>query len=542
MEIGPYSFEEYLEKAAAFHGNPAPGLILGGYMVELAKSRLPEGCIFDAIVETPKCLPDAVQLLTLCSYGNGWMKIVNLGRYAVSLYDKFTGKGVRVFLDSEKLKSWPEIESWLFKLRPKKEQDKARLLGEIRAAGASVCGLAEIQVAPRFLKRSSMGQIGACAVCGEAFPSADGSICRACAGEAPYESVSAVSACIDGPEIRSVPVEAAVGKRALHDMTQIIPGESKDPAFTAGQLLTAGDVCRLQQMGRFSVYVSEEAEPDEKWVHENEAALAFAEAMAGEGVGYKTPPKEGKITFHAGRDGLLTINRAALERFNLVPGVMCASRQHALVVEKDKPFAACRAIPLYLAAKDFRAALEALGGTPLFSVRPLRQAKVGILVTGTEVFKGLVQDKFIPIISGKVEALGSTVAATDIVPDTREAISGSVKKMIAAGCDLIITTAGLSVDPDDVTRQALIDAGLTDAYYGAPILPGAMTLVGRIGEVQVLGVPACALYYKTTSFDLIAPRLLANLPITRADFARMGEGSFCLNCKSCTFPKCPFGK
>jgi formylmethanofuran dehydrogenase subunit E len=111
MEIGPYSFEEYLEKAAAFHGNPAPGLILGGYMVELAKSRLPEGCIFDAIVETPKCLPDAVQLLTLCSYGNGWMKIVNLGRYAVSLYDKFTGKGVRVFLDSEKLKSWPEIES-----------------------------------------------------------------------------------------------------------------------------------------------------------------------------------------------------------------------------------------------------------------------------------------------------------------------------------------------------------------------------------------------------------------------------------------------
>jgi formylmethanofuran dehydrogenase subunit E len=78
--------------------------------------------------------------------------------------------------------------------------------------------------------------------------------------------------------------------------------------------------------------------------------------------------------------------------------------------------------------------------------------------------------------------------------------------------------------------------------YGAPILPGAMTLLAHIGNVQIIGVPACALFFKTTSFDLLLPRLLADIPITRSDLAVMGHGAFCLECKSCSFPKCPFGK
>jgi formylmethanofuran dehydrogenase subunit E len=129
-----------------------------------------------------------------------------------------------------------------------------------------------------------------------------------------------------------------------------------------------------------------------------------------------------------------------------------------------------------------------------------------------------------------------------IVPDEKAAIRDGVQDLLDAGADLIITTAGLSVDPDDVTRQGLVDAGVRDMLYGAPILPGAMTLIARIGAVQVFGVPACALYYKTTSLDLLLPRLLAGITITRKDLARMSDGGFCLNCKKCTYPKCPFGK
>jgi formylmethanofuran dehydrogenase subunit E len=110
------------------------------------------------------------------------------------------------------------------------------------------------------------------------------------------------------------------------------------------------------------------------------------------------------------------------------------------------------------------------------------------------------------------------------------------------GIDLLITTGGLSVDPDDVTRAGIEEAGATDILYGAPILPGAMILLAGIGNVQVIGVPAGALYFKTTSFDLLVPRLLAGLTISRYDLARMGSGSFCLECPTCLYPLCPFGR
>ncbi len=545
MKIGQYTFEEFKEKAAAFHGYPAPGLLLGGYMVEMAKSALPEGTLFDAVVETSKCLPDAVQLLSLCSYGNGWMRVVNLGRYALTLYDKYTGEGFRVFVDSEKIEAWPELAAWFFKRKPKKEQDTERLFQEIENCGPSVCSIRAVRVEERFRQKPGMGEIGLCPTCNEAYPVRDGGICRGCQGETPYRGGAGGEEFGFAPPLRAVSAAEAVGKKALHDMTRIEPGVSKEPEFTAGDEITAGDVCRLQQMGRERVYVVEDAGPDGNWVHENEAALAFARAMAGPGVVFDAPPKEGKVTLRAERNGLFVLDRERLERFNLVPDVMCATRQGDFVVEEGKDVAGCRAVPLYLRKDHFQRAMAALDGGPLLSVVPLAPLKTGVLVTGTEVFKGLIEDRFAPIIRAKVEALGGRVVAEDIAPDDREAIAQGVNKLLDAGAELIVTTAGLSVDPDDVTRQALYDAGMTEAVFGAPVLPGTMTLIGRIGQngrARVLGVPACALFYRITSLDLLLPRIFAGREITRRDLARLAEGGLCLGCKVCAFPKCPFGK
>ncbi|WP_285906735.1 FmdE family protein [Pseudodesulfovibrio pelocollis] len=542
MNIGQYTFEEFKQKAKEFHGYPAPGLLIGGYMVEAAKARLPEGTLFEAMVESGKCLPDAVQLLTVCSIGNNWMKIKLLGRYAVSLYDKYTGQGFRVAIDQDKLEDWPEIKGWFMKLKPKAEQDTDKLFAEIEAAGDTICSIRPITIDRKYLGHGHMSAIDVCPVCAEAYPSNDGPICRGCQGEAPYANNMEDTVCRDdAPPLRAIPVEQAVGKKALHDMTGIVPGESKGPVTSAGDTLGAGDVCRLQRIGKHNVFVQEDL-PGDEWVHENDAVKAFAKRMAGPGITFDPDPHEGKINFHAQAAGMLSIDLDALERFNLSPDVMLATRHDGALIPEGKGVAGTRAIPLYISREKFSRALAALGDGPVLQILPLRRAKVGILVTGTEVFQGLIDDKFIPIISSKVINLGCQVTSTDIVPDDQAAITTSAKAMLAAGCDLIVTTAGMSVDPDDVTRAALNDAGLRDALYGAPMLPGTMTLVGRLGQAQIIGVPACALFYKTTSFDVILPRLLANQTITRRMFARLGEGGFCMNCKTCAFPKCPFGK
>jgi formylmethanofuran dehydrogenase subunit E len=544
MPIGPYEFDDYLEIVRAFHGSVAPGLVIGGFMVDLALRRLPEGVRFDAICETRACLPDALQLLTPCTIGNGWLKVINLGRFAVNLYDKYEGQGVRVWLDPAKAANWPEVNSWYLKLKPKVEQDKALLLTQIREAGPRLLSWRPVQIRPHLLNRRRRARMVVCPLCREAYPAQDGGLCRACQGEAPYLEDEAVSGGdqAETPSLQVVPLEQAVGRRALHDMTRIISGRSKGPAIEQGAVIGVGDLCRLQQMGRQHLYVMSEDGPGPEWVHEDEAALAFARAMAGEGVTFTEKPREGKVNLLAAQDGLLLVDEPRLERFNLVPGVMAASRASYALLSRGRPLGGTRAIPLFLPRPDFLKALAVLEEGPLFTVRPLRRPRAGVLVTGTEVFLGLVEDRFIPIITNKVEKFRGEVVKSLIAPDDGRAISEGVRDLLEAGIDLLVTTAGLSVDPDDVTRQGLVAAGATDLRYGAPILPGAMTLLARIGPVQVMGVPACALYFKTTSFDLLLPRLLAGLDPSRRDLAKLSHGAFCLECRTCTFPKCPFGR
>jgi formylmethanofuran dehydrogenase subunit E len=541
-------FERILERVRTFHGYPAPGVVLGFFMVEAAKDALPEGVLYDALVETGWCLPDAVQMLTPCTIGNGWLRVRNFGIYAVSLFNKRTGEGVRVRLDPALLGPYPNIRTWLLKLKPKKDQDTPALLEEIRLAGASVCSVTAIQVRPEHMEKRSKGAIALCPLCGDAYPAVHGKLCRPCRGESPFAEPGdehAPDIVASGPRLRLVPVHEAVGSRLVHDMTRIEPGVSKEAAFVRGQIVEAGDVCRLQRMGRHNLYVADEGEDLSGWVHEDEAAQAFAEALAGPGTAPVLPAREGKVNLEAQEDGLLVIDRDRLEAFNLVPDVMAATRRDGSLVKRGMRVAGTRAIPLHLQRDLYGKALrlldaETMGG-PLVRVLPLKPAKIGILVTGTEVFQGLIEDKFAPVITKKALALGSSITRTLFAPDDATQISDCVRSLLVAGSDIIITTAGMSVDPDDVTRRGLTEAGATDLLYGAPMLPGTMLLLGRIGEARLIGVPACALFFQTTSLDIVLPRLLAGLEITRNDLARLGHGGMCMECKSCTFPKCPFG-
>jgi len=194
MNICTYSYEEYLHLVKSFHGNLAPGLIIGGFIVDLAMKNLPEGEFFDAVCETPVCLPDAVQILTPCTIGNGWLSIVPFGKFAVTLYEKYSGKGVRVYLDTEKLNKWPEIRDWYLKKKKKSEQNPDVLLAQIKEAGHGLLSIQHLQVEPEKVRRKKMGPVGVCPLCGEAYPAKDGDKCRSCQGDTPYKDVIAVNA------------------------------------------------------------------------------------------------------------------------------------------------------------------------------------------------------------------------------------------------------------------------------------------------------------------------------------------------------------
>jgi molybdopterin biosynthesis enzyme len=189
-----------------------------------------------------------------------------------------------------------------------------------------------------------------------------------------------------------------------------------------------------------------------------------------------------------------------------------------------------------------RAAAVAAQNGGVLSVLPLKPSKAGIVITGNEVFSGLIRDGFAPVLKKKVADLGSTVSGIEFAPDDEILIQQAVKKHLSDGCNLILLTGGMSVDPDDVTRKGIARAGATEMHYGAAALPGAMFMVAYIGDVPLLGVPACGLHHRVTVLDLILPRILIGEHIGKKELAFLGHGGMCMDCPECAYPHCPFGK
>jgi len=335
-------------------------------------------------------------------------------------------------------------------------------------------------------------------------------------------------------------VEEAVGTKLAHDVTEIRPGEFKGPAFLKDHTVCDGDICHLQRLGKDHLYVLELNEDD---IHENDAAIILADALAGEGVTWNGPPREGKIRLLAKWDGLLGVDTASLAAFNMVEEVMCATLHRHTLVRAGEMVAATRPIPLLMKRVPIeRAAAIAKQNGGVLSVKPLRRAKAGLVITGNEVYHGRIKDRFAPILMEKVTALKSEVTAVEFAADDPEMISQAIRNHVSKGCDLVLLSGGMSVDPDDVTRHGIRLAGATELHYGSAVLPGAMFLVAYIGDLPVLGVPACALFHKTTILDLVLPRVLAGEHVTKAELAFLGHGGLCRDCAECTYPHCPFGK
>jgi molybdenum cofactor synthesis domain-containing protein len=368
--------------------------------------------------------------------------------------------------------------------------------------------------------------------------------------------------------VKTIQVEDAVGMVLAHDITEIRKDDFKGRAFKKGHIIRQEDISHLQRLGKEHLFVINIAEDE---MHEDDAAYALANALMGEGVKMEGEPKEGKINIIADRDGLLKIDRDALLRFNMLGDVMCATLHNNTVVRKGQIVAGTRAIPLVVKkslveeavaigeeGRKFGSSEVRKGG--IIEVKELKKPRAGIVITGNEVYYGKIKDAFAPVITKKIAEFNGDIIGIYYAPDNEEFIEKRLRELIDAGADLLITTGGMSVDPDDVTRFAIRKLGATDITYGSAVLPGAMFLVAYISAeeqksrsaevkdietselIPILGIPACGMYHKTTIFDLVLPRVLAGEKIGRKELAELGHGGLCLNCKECRYPVCPFGK
>jgi molybdenum cofactor synthesis domain-containing protein len=277
-------------------------------------------------------------------------------------------------------------------------------------------------------------------------------------------------------------------------------------------------------------------------LHENEAAVRIAQAVAGRGVTL-SEPKEGKVELAAERDGLLKIDVDALYEINEVEQVVLATLHSNQRVGKGKVVAGTRIIPLVIDEGTVEI-IEAKrrGNAPVVEVLPFRPLRVGIVTTGSEVFHGRIKDRFGPVVARKLEEYGCEVIGQIYVSDEADRIVQAIRAFLDEGADMITVTGGMSVDPDDVTPAGIRASGGRVVTYGAPMLPGAMFMAAYIGSVPVLGLPGCVMYHGVSIFDVVLPRILAGEEISRKDIVKLAHGGLCVRCKECKYPDCGFGK
>ncbi len=340
--------------------------------------------------------------------------------------------------------------------------------------------------------------------------------------------------------MEKIKVRDSVGAILIHDMTQIIPGVVKGARFRKGHVIREEDIPILLSMGKEHIYVWDQ-KPG--LIHENEAAERLAHAVAGSGL-ILDEPKEGKITLTAAYDGLLYSSEDGILALNTLDGVILATLHNHYPVKKGDKIAGTRVVPLMI---DETVIVEAERvvqsfAKPILEVRPLNPFKVGIIITGSEVFHGRIQDKFGPVLRSKIENWGSIVLEQTYASDDVALIQSSIRHQLDQGAEMILVSGGMSVDPDDVTPTAIKEMGAELITYGSPVLPGAMFLLAYIGDIPIMGLPGCVMYSKTTAFDLVAPRLLAGERLTRHDIVKLGSGGLCLDCPVCIYPRCSFGK
>lgn len=338
--------------------------------------------------------------------------------------------------------------------------------------------------------------------------------------------------------MKLIRTEDAVGQVLCHDLTQIIKGVSKGPRFRKGHIVAEEDIPVLLSMGKDQLYVWEK---DDTVYHENEAARILCRVSGGENM-IPSEVKEGKIELTAACDGLFTVDVERLDAVNEIEQVMIATRHSNTPVKKGDKLLGTRVIPLVIKKEKMELVRKTAGEKPLCRLLPYRMKKAGIVTTGNEVFYGRIQDTFTPVVKNKLEQYGIQAEDHLTVGDEKEKITAAIRELKARGCELIIATGGMSVDPDDQTPGAIKESGAEVVTYGAPVLPGAMFCLAYFSDgTPVMGLPGCVMYAKTTIFDLVLPRIAAGVRISRKDITRLGNGGLCLGCEDCRWPDCGFG-
>ena len=337
--------------------------------------------------------------------------------------------------------------------------------------------------------------------------------------------------------MKKIKVQDAVGMELCHDITEM-NDNFKGVAFPRGHIIQKEDIAHMLRIGKQHIFVWEEHAGE---IHEDDCARRMAAMAPVKGAHY-TEPAEGKVLLMADQRGLFRVNRKLLNKINSIGDITICTLPDHYPVEAGARLASMRIVPLVTKEEQILEAESLCRNERLLDLRPYQHKKVGVIITGSEIYYGRIQDKFGPVIQAKLKQYPCEILDIRICEDNLEKIVNAAQEHLQNGADFLIFTGGMSVDPDDLTPTAIRKLGAEIIRYGVPSQPGNMTLVAYLGDIPILGVPGAAIKLPTTVFDVLLPQIFTGDKISKEELIGLADGGLCQMCNVCHWPNCTFGR
>ncbi|MHA1838878.1 MAG: molybdopterin-binding protein [Candidatus Ranarchaeia archaeon] len=320
--------------------------------------------------------------------------------------------------------------------------------------------------------------------------------------------------------MKKVKAEEAVGKILAHEIVEYGLG-TKKVVFRRGYRVKPTDIEKLKDLGSYSVYINW---GEEEKVHENEAAQRIAKAAIGDYLTCLNPSK-GRVRIHSTTPGLFKAKVAVIEQVNLREGFVFAYLPNKTGVRKGEEIASVKLIPISIGNNQLQEVEQILRtDKPVINIIPPKITKIGLIITGTEVYEGRIKDAFRSTLEKKLARYDLQIQEVTILPDDEAQITAAILQLRQQDYELVFVTGGTAVDALDVTPQAIKATGAKVISRGVPIFPGNMLMIAQLKGMTILGVPACVLPDAVTSFDILLPRILAKEPLSKKKLVELAEG------------------
>ncbi len=325
----------------------------------------------------------------------------------------------------------------------------------------------------------------------------------------------------------SFPVETAAGLVLAHT----VRGET---VLKKGHVVTAADIAMLQASGIRSVTGAQLEQGD---VGEDAAAAQIAAELCGPQV-QASPAHTGRCNVIAGTNGVVIVNRAAIDAANAVDeAVTLATLPDLAAVRAGQILATVKIIPFAVRADVLARVRDALAANSL-RLAPFRAKKVAVISTLLPGLKPSVVASTEGVVGARVADIGGTVMGYTRVGHEAGAVAGDIRAALEAGSELIlIVGASATADRGDVVPAGIVKAGGTIEHFGMPVDPGNLLVLAHIGAVPVLVLPGCARSPKLNGADWVLQRLAADILVKGRDIMALGVGGLLVDTPGRPLPR-----